>query len=270
MCLIFIQTQTQGEFGWWCHRPISGGIEVQYPATLGEFLFSESSLDQNSDSSDIMIYSRADIPCRIGGWGKMPWRLNGQRHNTWSGIQFSFQNCFISFFSVIAIMSPRGAEILKKINVKVPTEQQKKTKKQNNQRNKGGTLTRSLWQAGSSDFCCQLEASLTFQLPYPSVCSPGGDLSGGNKMRGAIIFPLLLYSWPDNQSAGAQGLNAASSPMSHPANIYGKHTNTVLTHSPYCVLCVCVSVCVNLCGTDKYDSFRSEGEIEVCNPRLNT
>lgn len=66
MCLIFIQTQTQGEFGWWCHRPISGGIEVQYPATLGEFLFSESSLDQNSDSSDIMIYSRADIPCRIG------------------------------------------------------------------------------------------------------------------------------------------------------------------------------------------------------------
>ena len=83
--------------------------------------------------------------------------------------------------------------------------------------------------------------------------------------------------------------------MSHPANIYGKHTNTVLTHSPYCVfpvcvcvcvcvcvrarvrkcvrvcvcVCVCACACVNLCGTDKYDSFRS-GEIKVCNPRLNT
>lgn len=51
-------------FGWWCHRPFSGGIEVYYPATLGDLLFSESSLDQNS--SDIMIYSWADIPCWIG------------------------------------------------------------------------------------------------------------------------------------------------------------------------------------------------------------
>lgn len=67
-----------------------------------------------------------------------------------------------------------------------------KKNKRKKERNRGGTLTRRLWQAGSSDFCCQLEASLTFQLPYPSVCNPGGDLSGGNKMRGAIIFPLLL------------------------------------------------------------------------------
>lgn len=64
----------------------------------------------------------------------------------------------------------------------------------------GDTLTWRLQEARSSDFCCQLDVPLTFQLLLTLLSlllhrlrrDPGGDLSGGNKLRGAIICPVLL------------------------------------------------------------------------------
>lgn len=74
----------------------------------------------------------------------------------------------------------------------------------------------------------------------------------------SYILCCSFYSWLYDQSTGT-GHELCTLLVSHPANIYGKHTNIVLTHSPYCFfLCVFVNASVYLCGLDKYHSFRLE------------
>lgn len=151
--------------------------------------------------------------------------------------------------------------------LKVLTDLQRQTW---TEREKGDILTWRQREAAGGQFKVSLSCQLPLTLPFVSrtVChtESGGDLSGGNKIRGTIIFPWLLHLFLAWQSIWETWPELCTLPVSPPANIYGKHANSVLTHRPYCVFLCVYSGRLYLCGADKYRKF----QVTVCNPGSNT
>lgn len=132
--------------------------------------------------------------------------------------------------------------------------------------------------AGSSHFCCDLEVSLTFQLLLSlhslsaTLCrvqSRGwpkwGEIKWGVQ---SFFFCCSFYSWPDNQSTGAQGLcSALCHCPSLPISMVSTQTQCWLTdHNVFsCVYVTSVPLC---CW--QILPFQIGGEIMVYNPRSNT
>lgn len=111
------------------------------------------------------------------------------------------------------------------------------------EREKGDILTWRQREAASGQFKVSLTCQLPLTLPFVSrtVChtESGGDLSGGNKIRGTIIFPWLLHLFLAWQSIWETWTELCTLPVSPPANIYGKHANSADSPS-----ILCFSLCV--------------------------
>lgn len=97
-----------------------------------------------------------------------------------------------------------------------------------------------LWPSSSlslSLHCC----------PHWLHCDPGGaERREINWVVQSFFLYCSFYSWPDNQSAKDTKPELCTSLLSHLTDINGKHTNTVLTHSLYCVFSMCLWASVPL------------------------
>lgn len=124
-------------------------------------------------------------------------------------------------------------------------------------------ILKSLWP--SSSFSPSVHCQ-----PHCVVCNPGGDPWWGEIKWGvqSFFFCCSFYSWPDNQSTGAQGLcSALCHCPSLPISMVSTQTQCWLTdHNVFsCVYVTSVPLC---CW--QILPFQIGGEIMVYNPRSNT
>lgn len=189
-------------------------------------LFSDSRLRQNS-LTHLTSWSMASpsFPSPIGpSWDRieitMSRRLSGQKaHSHAFNLISRISSSFLFSTSYHDHGSPQGS-IAVKINVEsteeISTDYHRKREKRGHIDLEAarGRKQRFLLPAWSlSDLPAHSFPPFTVTRTE-SGCDPEGDLSGGNKMRGAIISPLpLLLFLPDNQSVGAVAWAL------HPANV---------------------------------------------------